>query len=98
MAADIVSVIARFRPKVMANAIKMRDDGDTFEVIAHYLTLKSGQRIGREAVRMWFNSVVLPAPRKPVRTVTGMRSGLAIVGLRVKRQRGDSIARRAVPI
>src|SRR6478752_4947308 len=25
------------------------------------------------AVRMWFRSVVLPAPRKPVKTVTGTR-------------------------
>ena len=35
--------------------------------------LYDGELLPREAVRMWLSRVVLPLPRKPVRTVTGER-------------------------
>lgn len=53
-----MAVLERTKPRLIADARKMREEGKSFEKIAAYLTTRVGVDFGRETVRRWFQKQV----------------------------------------
>lgn len=54
MSINSVSIIQKFRPKLVAEAVAKREAGETVDAVARFLSQKSGVTVGREALRVWF--------------------------------------------
>mmetsp|Transcript_59455 Transcript_59455/g.98572 ORF Transcript_59455/g.98572 Transcript_59455/m.98572 type:complete len:284 (-) Transcript_59455:25-876(-) len=67
---SIISSSACILVFLESNASSIPTSPNSFSITANFLPCAS--------VRMWFSSVVLPLPKKPVRMVTGTRSSLAM--------------------
>jgi hypothetical protein len=51
---DAMTILERTKPRLVAEARKMREDGKSFDDIASFLSTRLSVRIGRETVRRWF--------------------------------------------
>lgn len=49
-----MTVLERTKPRLVAEAREMRENGSSFDDIAAFLTTRVGVRFGRETVRRWF--------------------------------------------
>lgn len=49
-----MKVLEKTKPRLIAEARDMREQGSSFDDIAAHLTQRLGLKIGRETVRRWF--------------------------------------------
>jgi len=54
MPVNSMTLIERLKPKLIKGALKMRDEGASYEDISHYLSTAAKMNVGRESVRYWF--------------------------------------------
>lgn len=59
MSLNSMRMIELYKPHLVTVAKEMRARGDSFDAISHYLTVESGQPIGRESVRRWFVAAIV---------------------------------------
>lgn len=53
-----MAVLERTKPRIVAEARQMRENGSSYDDIATFLTTRVGVRFGRETVRRWFTKPV----------------------------------------
>jgi len=75
MSVNILKIVETLKPKLIDEMVKKRDSGQSFDVVAVWMTNEIGHSIGRESIRTWFKAFdektgatpakVVRAPNKP---------------------------------
>lgn len=69
MSVSALELVETLRPDIIDEMVAKRNKGESFDVIAVWLTTEIGHSIGREGVRTWFKAFDARTGAAPVKTV-----------------------------
>ena len=88
MSVNILKIVETLKPELVDEMVKLRDTGNSFDIIAVWMTGEIGHSIGRESIRTWFKAFDERTGAVPAKAIRAPNKPL-IVTVAIKAVRGE---------